>query len=100
MGEEKKKEGGEQRGKINERPTYKRERERTRERERKREREREREREKERERERDRDRNNKRKNMMKLNQSKTKSTYLSGPPTETGFLHQTTSFIYSCIIEM
>ena len=41
MGEEKKKEGGEQRGKINERPTYKRERER------------------------DRDRNNKRKNMMK-----------------------------------
>ena len=90
MGEEKKKEGGEQRGKINERPTYKRERER----------ENEREREKERERDRDRYITNKKKNNIKLNQSKTKSTYLSGPPTETDFLHQTTSFIYSCIIEM
>ena len=56
MGEEKKKEGGEQRGKINERPTYKRERERTRERERERERENEREREKETERDSERQR--------------------------------------------
>ena len=91
MGEEKKKEGGEQRGKINERPTYKRERER----------ENEREREKERERDRDRDRTNKRKNMIKLNQSKNKK-YLPvwSPDQDWFFSLNYFIFIDSCHIEM